>query len=258
MSLTLFINQKISRHFSRPSVSAMLGAMVMMGSISSISVAQMYPPDSDEGMPGEEMFKACGFCHAAQGQGRQRLDAPPIAGLQAWYVEKQLQNFDKGIRGYHDEDLPGAQMDIISAMFRNDATIKNVAAYVETLEPGAPPMLRGRGENAAPEPIERSFTWNSEYAFLNPPEPGRAAEGEKLYQTCVGCHGAEGLGNEAIGAPNLTVLAGWYMERQLEYFQDGIRGADERDTQGKLMAGIAKTLTTDQAIADVVAYIETL
>ena len=186
------------------------------------------------------------------------MDAPPIAGLQAWYVERQLQNFDKGIRGYHSDDLPGTQMVVISPMFRNDASIKNVAAYVETLEPGAPPMMRGRGENAAPEPIERPFTWESEYAFLNPPEPGRAQEGEKLYATCVGCHGPAGLGNEALGAPNLTVLPSWYMARQLEYYQDGIRGVDERDTQGKLMAGMAKTLTSDQAIADVLAYIETL
>lgn len=258
MNRILLLNQKFSRKFGRPRFTVLIGAIVMMASVSSISLAQMYPPDSDEGMAGEEMFKACGFCHGTQGQGRQRLDAPPIAGLQAWYVERQLQNFDKGIRGYHPDDLPGAQMDVISPMFRNDATIRNVAAYVETLEPGAPPMMRGRGENAAPEPLERPFHWESEYAFLNPPEPGRAAEGKKLYQTCVGCHGAEGLGNEALGAPNLTVLPGWYMERQIEYFQDGIRGTDERDTQGKLMAGLAKTLTTDQAIADVVAYIETL
>ena len=258
MSLILLLHQRFSRTFSVLRFPALLVFFTVFAGISSLSVAQMYPPDSDEGMDGEEMFKACGFCHGAQGQGRQRLDAPPIAGLQAWYVEKQLQNFDKGIRGYHPEDLPGAQMDIISAMFRNDATIKNVAAYVEALEPGAPPMMRGRGEDAAPEPTERPFNWESEYAFLNPPEPGRVVEGEKLYQTCVGCHGAEGIGNEALGAPNLTVLPGWYMERQLEYFQDGIRGADERDTQGKLMAGIAKVLTSDQAIADVVAYIETL
>ena len=233
-------------------------AALLVISTSSVSVAQMYTPDSDQGAPGEEMFKACGFCHGGQGQGRQRLDAPPIAGLQAWYVERQLQNFDNGIRGYHPEDLPGAQMDVISPMFRNDATIKNVAAYVENLEPGAPPMLRGRGDNARPEPTERPFNWQSEYAFLNPPKPGREAVGEKLYSTCVACHGPSATGNEAVGAPNLTVLPAWYLERQLEYFQDGIRGADPRDIFGIQMAAFSKTLIDDQAIADVVAYIKSL
>ena len=69
------------------------------------AMAQMYTPGG-EGAPGDEIFKACGFCHGAQGQGRQRLDAPPIAGLPAWYVERQMLNFVSEIRGYHPDDLP--------------------------------------------------------------------------------------------------------------------------------------------------------
>ena len=35
--------------------------------------------------------------------------------------------------------------------------------------------------------------------------PGNAIAGEKVFQTyCVACHGAEGKGNQALGAPNLT------------------------------------------------------
>ena len=224
----------------------------------SLAIAQQYGPDSDIGMPGEELFQACAFCHGNVGQGRQRLDAPPIAGLQAWYVERQLHNFDNGIRGQHAEDLPGAQMDVVSGIFRNDASIANVAAYVETLEPGGPPVMRGRGEDAQPEPTERPFNWDSEYAFLNPPSTGDASRGQPLYQTCVVCHGAEGLGSEQLGAPNLAVLPSWYMARQLEYFQDGIRGANPQDIYGSQMVTFSKLLPNDQAIADVLAYIETL
>lgn len=222
-------------------------------------LAQMYPADSDIGVPGEEMFQACGFCHGNVGQGRPRLDAPPIAGLQAWYVERQLNNFDTGIRGYHAEDLPGAQMDVISSMLRNEQTIKNVAAFVESLEPGGPPMMRGRGENAQPEPLERPFVWESEYASFGSPEPGDIARGAKIYSgTCLACHGANALGLENLGAPNLTVLPVWYMARQMEYFRDDIRGADRRDVFGPQMAVFAKFLADDQAIADVLAYIDTL
>lgn len=225
----------------------------------SASIAQMYPADGNVGVPGEEMFQACGFCHGNQGQGRQRLDAPPIAGLQAWYVERQLNNFDNGVRGQHSEDLPGAQMDIISVMLRNEATVENVAAYVETLEPGGPRMTIGPPGQERPEPLERPFTWESEYASLDAPEPGNAERGGNLYNAvCLACHGATGLGLETLGAPNLTVLPGWYMERQMEYFRDGIRGADTRDSYGQQMAAFAQFLADDQAIADVVAYIETL
>lgn len=233
-------------------------ALISFGAASGAS-AQMYKAGTDDGAPGEELYQACGFCHGNQGQGRQRLDAPPIAGLQAWYVERQLHNFDDEIRGMHEEDLPGAQMIVINGIFRNDASMKNVAAYVETLEPGGPPMMRGRGENAVPEPLERPFNWESEYAFLNAPAAGDPEAGAALYAgACVICHGANGIGNEVFGSPDLTVLAPWYMERQLEYFQDGIRGADTQDIFGAQMVIFAKLLGDDQAIADVVAYIETL
>jgi cytochrome c oxidase subunit II len=225
----------------------------------SVGFAQMYKAGTDDGVPGDEMFQACGFCHGNVGQGRQRLDAPPIAGLQAWYVERQLHNFDEGIRGQHREDLPGAQMDIISGMLRNDATIENVAAYVETLEPGGPRMTIGSGENARLEPLERPFTWESEYASFNSPKPGNIEEGKKIYSsTCLACHGAQALGLENLGAPNLTVLPLWYMQRQMEYFRDGIRGADPRDTFGLQMAVFAQFLGSDQAIADVLAYVDSL
>ncbi len=223
------------------------------------SYAQMYQPGTEDAAPASELFQACGFCHGDRGQGRQRLDAPAIAGLQAWYVERQLHNFDQGIRGAHAEDLPGAQMDIVSGMFRNDATIRAIAAYVETLEPGAPPMMRGQGANAQPEPTERPFVWNSKYASFETPEPGDIEEGKKIYQSvCLACHGGKALGVENLGTPKLTVQPHWYLARQMQYFRDGIRGANPRDNFGLQMAAMAQFLEDDQAVADVLAYIDSL
>lgn len=234
-------------------------SLTLIGFLYLAAVTNVLAQASPKTLGGEELFAACAFCHGSQGQGRQRLDAPPIAGLQAWYVERQLHNFDNEVRGAHVEDLPGAQMIVISGIFRDDQSIKNVSAYVEGLEPGAPPVTRGRGENARPEPIERPFTWESEYAFLDAPNSGDVANGQKIYSSsCIACHGANAAGIEAMSSPNLTVLASWYMARQLEYFQDGIRGAHPQDTYGAQMVPFAKMLVTDQAIADVIAYIETL
>lgn len=223
------------------------------------AVAQTYQVGADGGVAGDEMFRACAFCHGSQGQGRQRLDAPPIAGLQAWYIERQMHNFENDIRGAHPDDLPGAQMVVIKPMFRNEATIRNVAAHIETLAPGAPPMMRGQGPNAQPEPTERPFQWESKYASLEVPLAGDVANGQRIYQaSCVICHGADAVGNQTLGTPNLTVLADWYMARQMQYFRDGIRGADPRDIYGAQMAVFAKLLANDQAIADVVTYIDSL
>jgi cytochrome c oxidase subunit 2 len=42
------------------------------------------------------------------------------------------------------------------------------------------------------------------------------------------------------------------------YFRDGIRGAHPEDIRGQQMAVMSKMLTTDQAVADMVAYISEL
>lgn len=224
--------------------------------VGSVAVAQMYPPGSPEGVPGAELYQACGFCHGAQGQGRQRLDAPALAGMEAWYVARQARNFDSGLRGTHAEDLPGRQMALITGMLRNDATIENVAAYIETLTPGGPREAR---PNGVLFPLERPFTWESQYAELTASEPGDAEAGQSTYQvTCALCHGADAQGNEALGGNKLTDLPDWYIARQLKYFRDGLRGAGSGDVFGMQMAAMSKLLTDDQAIADIVVYIETL
>ena len=220
------------------------------------SMAQMYPMDSDVGIDGEELFQVCSFCHGTQGQGGPALDAPALAGMEAWYVERQLHNFRNRVRGTHYDDVPGVQMSIVSGMVRNQATIENLAAYIESMEPGAPPELTNRGEVAG---TARPFIWRSQYADLMHPDEPDIGNGETIYSgTCAVCHGVAAEGNEALGSPKLTELQDWYMERQLQYFRDGLRGADPGDTLGLQMAIFSKTLADEQAMADVVAYIKSL
>ncbi len=220
------------------------------------SIAQMYPMDSDVGVDGEELFKVCSFCHGTQGQGGPALDAPPLAGMEAWYVEKQLHNFRNRVRGTHYDDVPGVQMSIVSGMVRNQATIENIAAYIQNMEPGAPPELTRQGDVAG---TARPFIWRSPYAALRHPDKPDIDNGKTIYaETCTVCHGVTAQGNEALGSPRLTDLPDWYMERQLQYFRDGLRGADPADTFGLQMAAFARTLADEQAIADVAAYIKSL
>ena len=116
------------------------------------TAAQMYAPGSGDAVPPEELFEVCAFCHGPQGQGSQRMDAPALAGMEAWYVERQLHNFRNRARGMHAEDVTGLQMSIVSGVTRNDATIRAMAAYLEAMEPGAGP------ETLAGEPVE-AIAW---------------------------------------------------------------------------------------------------
>ena len=87
---------------------------------------------------------------------------------------------------------------------------------------------------------------------------GDAAKGKTLYTVCVACHGANGEGNQALHAPALAGQEPWYLKTQIKNFKEGVRGMAAGDTWGATMAPMANTLTTDQAIDDVIAYIKTM
>ena len=87
---------------------------------------------------------------------------------------------------------------------------------------------------------------------------GDAARGESLYASCSVCHGAEGEGNEGLGAPGLAGRNDWYLARQIRLFRDGARGSHPADTYGIQMRAAAGVLPDDDAINDVVAYLNTL
>ncbi len=87
---------------------------------------------------------------------------------------------------------------------------------------------------------------------------GDVAKGKALYNICAACHGANAEGTAALNAPANAGQDPWYMTRQLKNFRAGIRGADPDDTFGAQMRPMAMMLSSDQDIADVVAYITSL
>ena len=87
---------------------------------------------------------------------------------------------------------------------------------------------------------------------------GDAAKGKTFFTVCVACHGPNGEGNQALHAPALAGQEPWYLKAQIKNFKEGIRGAVAGDTWGSTMGPMVATLTSEEAIDDVVAYIATL
>jgi cytochrome c oxidase subunit 2 len=94
------------------------------------------------------------------------------------------------------------------------------------------------------------------------PEPvltgGDPNKGKALFAVCVACHQADAAGNEALKAPPLTHANDWYIASSLKKFRAGVRGTNPLDVTGATMRPMSLTLTDDQAVLDVVAYIVTL
>jgi cytochrome c oxidase subunit 2 len=179
---------------------------------------------------GAGQFAVSTACHGASGEGNPALNAPRIAGQPAWYLGRQLHHFREGVRGSHEGDTFGAQMRAFAAMLPDEAAIRNVSAYVESL-PGAP----------HPATVT-----------------GNVSRGGRLYATCASCHGADGQGIWSLNAPRLANMSDWYLVRQLQNFQHGVRGTHTSDYYGWQMAAMADSLKDDRSINDVVAYINTL
>ena len=189
--------------------------------------AQWQARPKGDAAAGQPLYATCAACHGAQGEGLVALNAPKLAGQGAWYLKRQLVQFKQGARGAHSKDTFGKVMAPMAALLTDDAAIANVAAYIGTLP-----------DKETPATVK-----------------GDAKKGQQRFVTCGACHGAAGQGIEATNAPRLKGMSDWYMVTQLKNFRDGVRGAHAQDMYGAQMALMAAMLTDDQAINDLVVYI---
>jgi len=186
-------------------------------------------PDGDP-EAGQQLYAVCSSCHGAEGQGNKNMNAPKLAGQEAWYMRRQLEYYRDGIRGAHEDDTYGRQMAPMVSTLRSDKAMRDVIAYIETFPD---------------EPVASTISGNEQ-------------RGRKIYQVCGACHGWDGQGIQAVKAPRQAGMQGWYLVRQLEKFKQGIRGSHPDDMYGHQMMQMASILSDEQAINDVVAYINTL
>lgn len=212
-----------------------LALLVLLVSVSagigSLAVAEATTDTADVAR-GEELFSLCSQCHGENGGGNHAVLAPDIAGLPAWYVEMQLKNFRKGIRGLHHADTGGLRMYPMSKWLQGEDDIANVAAYVASM-----PKVD------APDEL---------------PEEGDAAKGQGYYAVCTACHGPDASGNQGMGAPPLAGMSDWYLYDSIQKYKNRIRGSAPGDPFGAAMQGMVGTLPNDQAVLDVIAHIESL
>jgi len=125
---------------------------------------------------GERLYvNNCAGCHGSDARGNQSLGAPNLADndwLHGGSFEQVQASIAKGWRG---------MMPPMAAAVGTPEDVRNVANYVLSLSGSA---------------------HNSVAAQLGKPK----------FAVCAACHGPEGKGNEALGAPNLTDkiwLHGW-------------------------------------------------
>lgn len=177
---------------------------------------------------GRALYATCAACHGDAGQGNVTMKAPALANSDGWYLNHQLSNFMKGIRGSSQADTLGFQMAAMAKTLKDSVAIADVVAYINSFQ-------------------EVSLTTS-----IN----GDIKKGERTYQSvCGSCHGSGAKGNELMNAPRLNGVDDWYLKRQLKNFKTSLRGAHPDDMLGAQMVPMAALLTKDEDIDNVIAYI---
>jgi len=83
---------------------------------------------------GKNHYAACAACHGAAAEGNPALNAPALSTTGDWYQVRQLQLFKEGLRGAHPDDTYGQQMRPMAGVLADDAAIRDVASYINSLK----------------------------------------------------------------------------------------------------------------------------
>ena len=211
----------------------LLGCLISCGGDSTDSSATpSVMTVSLSGSPSAQIWQGqCAACHGAAGEGNQALGAPALTQLSTDYLARQLGHFVGGVRGAHPDDDAGKRM-ALSVANLSEGDIPDLAALITAELPPAQPAATTTGD---------------------------ASRGEDYYvNICSACHGGNGQGNDALGAPALAGVNDWYLKSSYQSYLDGIRDNHPDDFYGAQMARLAPALAKGDDIDDVIAFIATL
>jgi cytochrome c553 len=177
-------------------------------------------PEFERG--GKIVSASCFLCHGMHGEAASEL-SPRLAGQNADYLAKQLENFKSG------ERRSSAMRPMVAALTPED--MRAVALY----------FSRQRAEPHLPTDLRLAERGRSVYQ-----KGGSATE----VAACVGCHGERAQGSESL--PRLAGQFPAYLAAQLKNF-----GSRERTNDNAVMHTVAVRMTAEEIDA-VAAYLGSL
>jgi cytochrome c553 len=201
---------------------ALAAAPSSAGETASVAQGQLIAVGGGPGGAGA----ACFSCHGLQGQGDAGGAFPRLAGLDAHYLARQLDDYASGARS------DGVMTPISQQLSQADR--QSVALYYAGLSAQAP-LSGSAGADA--RLIQRGATLYAQ---------GSAAHG---IQACANCHGPGGRGLSHV-YPSIAGQPRSYVETQLQRWQAGVRRNDIAD----LMGSVARRMT-DEDMRAVSAYV---
>lgn len=111
---------------------AVMAVVAYIGSLPKTRPEQTVEGDVAKGKEYYNMI--CSACHGNKAKGMESLNSPALVGTNDWYLLRQTEHFRKGIRGTNEKDTYGSQMHNIAKDIPDEATVRDVVAYIQSLE----------------------------------------------------------------------------------------------------------------------------
>ena len=190
--------------------------------LATLMVAVLAPAQADEARAKKIIGGSCFLCHGAEGESASEV-YPRLAGQNAEYIAKQLENFKSGKR--------------------KSSAMANMVTDL------SPEDMAALGQFYASRPAHPEAAKDTQLA----------AVGQYIYHqgnkfsgvpSCASCHGPEGAGSNAL--PRLAGQHAAYLDNQLKQFNKR-----ERTNDNAIMHTVASKLTELEAHA-VAEYIATM
>jgi cytochrome c553 len=196
--------------------------MIALATLAVTSSASVLAEIKGDAAAGKQKAAPCAACHGTDGNSAVAT-YPKLAGQQASYTAKQLQNFKDGKRV---DPIMGAQAQALS-----EQDMADLAAFYESQA-----VKAGKGDET------------------------KVALGEAIYKggnigngvaACASCHGPEGKGNAAAKFPSIAGQHAAYTKKQLTDFHK----ANRENDAGMMMRNIAEGMTEEEidAVSEYIA-----
>ncbi|MGB1239641.1 MAG: c-type cytochrome [Pseudomonadales bacterium] len=196
---------------------------ILIGLLLSLTASSMVSAAGDAA-EGKAKAASCAACHAADGNSLVP-NFPKLAGQNAQYLIKQMQDIKSGVRSV--PEMAG-QLDA-----KNEQDLEDMAAFFASKK-----IVGGKTAQDQLELGQKIY---------------RAGIPSKQVAACTACHGAKGQGVADAGYPAVGGQHAAYVEKQLKTF----RVAERNNDPNEMMRDVASRLS-DVEIKAVSSYIQGL
>ncbi len=191
---------------------------------------------------GRDVYGPCAACHGANGEGGKGGEYPRLAGQPASFIVASLQQFQARKR----HNLP--MFPYMEPRELSPQDMKDVAAWLTAivLPSKAPEFKETDGA------LDRLLAM--EKVLVVPRVEGDVGKGQATYRRkCGSCHGKGARGNAKKAVPALVGQYPAYLQRQVDAYRKGERGADESDPMNGVLTGLSP-----QEVTDVLAWLTSI